>query len=136
MCRSRDWEEVHAVRRVQASSGDPCVFMVLPLAERLSRTASRVGDAARGPSSGPPPAPSPGTLLTARARPTTAAEIPMEKFVIEGGVPLSGTIVPAGNKNGGHQKHAACGITDEEGILRNVHRSRELMATSFLIDGL
>ena len=24
----------------------------------------------------------------------------MEKFVIEGGVPLSGTMVPAGNKNG------------------------------------
>ena len=24
----------------------------------------------------------------------------MEKFVIEGGIPLSGTLVPAGNKNG------------------------------------
>jgi UDP-N-acetylglucosamine 1-carboxyvinyltransferase len=24
----------------------------------------------------------------------------LEKFVIEGGVPLSGTITPAGNKNG------------------------------------
>ncbi|MDQ6774666.1 MAG: hypothetical protein M3071_00250, partial [Actinomycetota bacterium] len=31
---------------------------------------------------------------------TDSRSIPLEKFVIEGGVPLSGTIVPAGNKNG------------------------------------
>ena len=40
----------------------------------------------------------------------------MEKFVIEGGVPLSGTIVPAGNKNGALPILAACLLTDEEVI--------------------
>jgi len=44
----------------------------------------------------------------------------MEKFVIEGGAPLSGTIVPAGNKNGALPIMAACLLTDDEVILRNV----------------
>ena len=47
---------------------------------------------------------------------------PMEKFVIEGGVPLSGTIIPAGNKNGALPILAACLLTDDEVILRNVPR--------------
>ena len=38
----------------------------------------------------------------------------MEKFVIEGGVPLSGTMVPAGNKNGALPILAACVLTEEE----------------------
>ncbi len=46
----------------------------------------------------------------------------MEKFVIEGGVPLSGTITPAGNKNGALPILAACLLTDDEVILRNVPR--------------
>jgi UDP-N-acetylglucosamine 1-carboxyvinyltransferase len=46
----------------------------------------------------------------------------MEKFVIEGGVPLSGTIVPAGNKNGALPILAACVLTDDEVVLRNVPR--------------
>jgi UDP-N-acetylglucosamine 1-carboxyvinyltransferase len=44
----------------------------------------------------------------------------MEKFVIEGGVPLSGTITPAGNKNGALPIIAACLLTDERVVLRNV----------------
>jgi UDP-N-acetylglucosamine enolpyruvyl transferase len=40
----------------------------------------------------------------------------MEKFVIQGGVPLSGTIVPAGNKNGALPIMAACLLTDDEVI--------------------
>ena len=44
----------------------------------------------------------------------------MEKFVIEGGVPLSGTIVPAGNKNGALPILAACLLTEDEMVLRNV----------------
>jgi UDP-N-acetylglucosamine 1-carboxyvinyltransferase len=46
----------------------------------------------------------------------------MEKFVIEGGVPLSGTVVPAGNKNGALPILAACLLTDEEVTLANVPR--------------
>ena len=40
----------------------------------------------------------------------------MEKFVIDGGVPLSGTIVPAGNKNGALPILAASVLTEDEVI--------------------
>jgi UDP-N-acetylglucosamine 1-carboxyvinyltransferase len=60
----------------------------------------------------------------------------MEKFVIEGGVPLSGTIVPAGNKNGALPILAACLLTDDEVILRNVPRIRDVEAMMMLLEGL
>jgi UDP-N-acetylglucosamine 1-carboxyvinyltransferase len=60
----------------------------------------------------------------------------MEKFVIEGGVPLSGTIVPAGNKNGALPILAACLLTDDEVILRNVPRISDVEAMTSLLDGL
>jgi UDP-N-acetylglucosamine 1-carboxyvinyltransferase len=60
----------------------------------------------------------------------------MEKFVIEGGVPLSGTIVPAGNKNGALPILAACLLTDDEVILRNVPRIRDVDAMVALITEL
>ena len=44
----------------------------------------------------------------------------MEKFIIEGGVPLSGTVVPAGNKNGALPILAAALLTSEPVTLRNV----------------
>jgi len=46
----------------------------------------------------------------------------MEKFVIHGGVPLSGTVVPAGNKNAALPLLAASVLTGEEVVLRNVPR--------------
>ncbi|HTW43721.1 MAG TPA: UDP-N-acetylglucosamine 1-carboxyvinyltransferase [Solirubrobacteraceae bacterium] len=52
----------------------------------------------------------------------------MEKFVIEGGVPLSGTMVPAGNKNGALPILAATVLTDEEVLVRNVPRIRDVDA--------
>ncbi|MHB8533235.1 MAG: UDP-N-acetylglucosamine 1-carboxyvinyltransferase [Solirubrobacteraceae bacterium] len=52
----------------------------------------------------------------------------MEKFVIEGGVPLSGTMVPAGNKNGALPILASAVLTDEEVIVRNVPRIRDVEA--------
>src|SRR5690349_4476041 len=51
---------------------------------------------------------------------------PMEKFVIEGGSPLSGTLTPAGNKNGALPILAACLLTDEEVTLGNVPRIRDV----------
>jgi UDP-N-acetylglucosamine 1-carboxyvinyltransferase len=60
----------------------------------------------------------------------------MEKFVIEGGVPLSGTIVPAGNKNGALPILAACLLTDDEVILRNVPRISDVEAMLELLDSL
>jgi UDP-N-acetylglucosamine 1-carboxyvinyltransferase len=52
----------------------------------------------------------------------------MEKFVIEGGVPLSGTITPAGNKNGALPILAACLLTREAITLRNVPQISDVEA--------
>jgi UDP-N-acetylglucosamine 1-carboxyvinyltransferase len=49
----------------------------------------------------------------------------MEKFVIQGGSPLSGEIRAAGNKNAALPIIAACLLTDEELVLRNVPRIRD-----------
>jgi UDP-N-acetylglucosamine 1-carboxyvinyltransferase len=62
--------------------------------------------------------------------------MPMEKFVIEGGVPLSGTLVAAGNKNGALPILAACLLTDDEVILRNVPRISDVEAMVALLEGL
>src|ERR1700759_109732 len=61
---------------------------------------------------------------------------PMEKFVIEGGRPLSGTVTPAGNKNGALPILAACLLTDDEVILRNVPRIRDVEAMTLLLEQL
>ncbi|MGI8715065.1 MAG: UDP-N-acetylglucosamine 1-carboxyvinyltransferase [Solirubrobacteraceae bacterium] len=60
----------------------------------------------------------------------------MEKFVIEGGVPLSGTITPSGNKNGALPILAACLLTDDEVILRNVPRIADVEAMVTLLEAL
>src|SRR5437762_13306395 len=52
----------------------------------------------------------------------------MEKFLIDGGVPLSGTMVPAGNKNGALPILASAVLTDEEIQVRNVPRIRDVEA--------
>ncbi len=44
----------------------------------------------------------------------------MEKLLIEGGHPISGTVVPSGNKNAALPLLAACLLTDEPVILRNL----------------
>src|SRR3954463_16036098 len=60
----------------------------------------------------------------------------MEKFVIEGGNPLSGTIVPAGNKNAALPALAACLLTEEQVVLRNIPRIRDVEAMLDLLAGL
>jgi UDP-N-acetylglucosamine 1-carboxyvinyltransferase len=60
----------------------------------------------------------------------------MEKFVIEGGVPLSGTITAAGNKNGALPIIAACLLTNDEVILRNVPRISDVEAMTLLLEDL
>ena len=62
--------------------------------------------------------------IVARRRPRKL----MEKFVIEGGAPLSGTMVPAGNKNGALPILASSVLTDEEVLVRNVPRIRDVEA--------
>jgi UDP-N-acetylglucosamine 1-carboxyvinyltransferase len=60
----------------------------------------------------------------------------MEKFVIEGGYPLSGTLAPAGNKNAALPVLAACLLTEEEVVLRNIPRIRDVEAMLELLAGL
>jgi UDP-N-acetylglucosamine 1-carboxyvinyltransferase len=60
----------------------------------------------------------------------------MEKFVIEGGVPLSGTVVPAGNKNAALPLLACSLLTDEEVVLSNVPRIRDVEAMLALLADL
>jgi UDP-N-acetylglucosamine 1-carboxyvinyltransferase len=60
----------------------------------------------------------------------------MEKFVIEGGVPLSGTVVPAGNKNGALPILAACLLTEDGVVLRNVPRIADVEAMTLLLEAL
>jgi UDP-N-acetylglucosamine 1-carboxyvinyltransferase len=67
------------------------------------------------------------TLAQPLEAPTRAA-LRMEKFIIEGGYPLSGTVVPAGNKNAALPLLAASLLTEEEIILRNVPRIRDVEA--------
>ena len=60
----------------------------------------------------------------------------MEKFVIEGGYPLSGTVVPAGNKNAALPALAACLLTEEDVVLRNVPRIKDVEAMIGLLEGM
>ncbi len=83
--------------------------MAVRLAERHAKTPTKVG----------------------RARPKL-----MQKFVIEGGVPLSGTMVPAGNKNGALPILASSLLTDEEVLVRNVPRIRDVDAMLEILHGL
>jgi UDP-N-acetylglucosamine 1-carboxyvinyltransferase len=52
----------------------------------------------------------------------------MEKFIIEGGTPLAGAVTPAGNKNAALPALAACLLTSEEVVLRNIPRISDVEA--------
>src|SRR5215510_2592168 len=60
----------------------------------------------------------------------------MEKFVIEGGVPLQGEVTPAGNKNAALPLLAACLLTEEPIILRNVPPIKDVTVMRHLIESL
>ncbi len=60
----------------------------------------------------------------------------MEKFVIQGGAPLSGEIVAAGNKNSALPILAACLLTEEQLVLRNVPRIRDVESMLSLLEQL
>src|SRR6476659_5269632 len=104
--RRRDSDWTHSLRRFQASSRESCTDMAVRLAE---------------PSSAPPKAATPHL---------------MEKFVIDGGVPLRGTVTPAGNKNGALPILAASVLTTDEVLVRNVPRIRDVEAMLRVLRGL
>src|SRR4030088_1472218 len=123
MCRRSESDFVHSVSRVQASSRESCSCMAVTLAHRS------------GPAAPQASAPT-ASLGGPRFSPSRAGSPPTEKFVVEGGVPLSGTIVPAGNKNGALPILAACLLTDDEVILRNVPRISDVEAMTLLLEQL
>ena len=60
----------------------------------------------------------------------------MEKFIIEGGQPLSGTVIPAGNKNAALPALAATLLTEEPVVLHNIPRIRDVEAMIELLRAL
>src|SRR4051794_14269959 len=60
----------------------------------------------------------------------------MEKFVIDGGTPLSGNVIPAGNKNAALPILAASALTADEVVVRNVPRIRDVEAMLRILEGL
>ena len=60
----------------------------------------------------------------------------MEKFVIDGGTALSGTITPAGNKNGALPILAASVLTEDEVVVRNVPKIKDVGAMLSLLEAL
>jgi UDP-N-acetylglucosamine 1-carboxyvinyltransferase len=60
----------------------------------------------------------------------------MEKFVIQGGVPLCGTIRPAGNKNAALPLLACSLLTDQQVVLHNVPSIRDVEAMLALLGHL
>src|SRR6476660_10643681 len=60
----------------------------------------------------------------------------MEKFVIQGGAPLSGELTVAGNKNAALPILAACLLTEEEVLLHRVPRIRDTEAQIALLEQL
>ena len=60
----------------------------------------------------------------------------MEKFVIEGGFPLSGEITPAGNKNAALPILAACLLTKEKVLLKNIPDIEDVRIMRSLLESL
>src|SRR3954467_5637965 len=59
----------------------------------------------------------------------------MEKFVIDGGIPLSGTVVPATRQNAALPILAASALTLYEVVARNVPRLRDVQAMLQILSG-
>ena len=60
----------------------------------------------------------------------------MEKFIIQGGHPLHGEVTPAGNKNAALPLLAACLLTDEPVVLRNVPDILDVRTMRALLESL
>ena len=60
----------------------------------------------------------------------------MDKFIIEGGTPLNGEVVPAGNKNAALPLVAACLLTEEPVVLHNVPNIKDVEVMRHLIESL
>src|SRR3954466_15590564 len=110
MWRRSESDSVHSHKRFQASSREKGNDMAVTLAR--------------------PPA-QPSELPTRPARRHL-----MEKFVIEGGVPLSATVGPAGNKNAALPVLAASVLTEDEVVVSNVPSIRDVDAMLGILEDI
>ena len=60
----------------------------------------------------------------------------MDKFLIEGGVPLNGEVTPAGNKNAALPLLAACLLTEEPVTLHNIPQIKDVSVMRHLLESL
>jgi UDP-N-acetylglucosamine 1-carboxyvinyltransferase len=60
----------------------------------------------------------------------------MEKFIIQGGIPLFGEITPSGNKNAALPLLAACLLTDQPVVLHNLPDIKDVEAMRLLLESL
>jgi UDP-N-acetylglucosamine 1-carboxyvinyltransferase len=60
----------------------------------------------------------------------------MDEFVIEGGIPLRGEVMPAGNKNAALPLLAACLLSEEPVTLHNVPHIRDVLDMRSLIESV
>ena len=60
----------------------------------------------------------------------------MDKFIIEGGMPLEGVVKPSGNKNSALPLLAACTLTSEPVIIHNIPQIKDVMAMKALLISL
>ncbi len=60
----------------------------------------------------------------------------MDKFIIQGEIPLAGEVIPAGNKNAALPLLAACLLTEEPVIMHNVPDIRDVQAMRALLKSL
>ncbi len=74
--------------------------------------------------------------LASSAERSEAAPRNMETFLIDGGTPLCGTVVPAGNKNGALPILAAALLTSEPVVVSNVPRISDVDAMLVLLEGI
>src|SRR3954447_24578561 len=124
-CLRSDSDSVHSQKRRQASS-------------RVTSIGAQTYTSGQGRKSRPrnPPATMAFATLSAPSATPDRMAARMEKFVIEGGAPLSGSIVPAGNKNAALPALAACLLTEDRVLVRNVPRIRDVDAMIGLLNGL
>jgi UDP-N-acetylglucosamine 1-carboxyvinyltransferase len=60
----------------------------------------------------------------------------MDKFIIQGGIPLHGVVEPSGNKNSALPLLAACTLTSEPVILHNLPQINDVLAMKALLSSL
>ena len=67
---------------------------------------------------------------------SNSREMLMEKFIIEGGIPLHGEVTPSGNKNAALPLLAAALLTNEPITLHNIPQIRDVRVMRSLIESL